>query len=67
GYADGYDLLNVNLSSDRLVQGLDVSVGVYNLLNTHYEMLGGSGAADVPQNILRMNGREYRLKLQITY
>ncbi|MDD5112554.1 MAG: TonB-dependent receptor [Methylobacter sp.] len=60
--ADAYDLINVNLTSDRLMQGLDVSLGVYNLLDSHYQMLGGG-----VNNILLMNGREFRVKLQVTF
>jgi len=67
GLADAYDLVNLNLSSDRILRGLIVSFGVYNLFNTHNQMLGGTGPADITQNILPMNGREFRLKLQVTY
>jgi iron complex outermembrane receptor protein len=62
--ADAYDLINMNLTSDRILQGLDVSLGVYNLLGNHYQMLGGSGGVN---NILLMNGREFRFKLQVTF
>lgn len=67
GMADGYDLVNLNLSSDKILKGSDVSLGVYNLFDSHYQMLGGYGAGDIVQDILRMNGREFRLKLQMTF
>jgi iron complex outermembrane receptor protein len=67
GLADAYDLVNLNLGSDRILRGLYVSFGVYDLFNTHAQMLGGSGPNDITQNILPMNGREFRLKLQVTY
>ncbi|MCQ8106010.1 TonB-dependent receptor [Methylomonas sp. SURF-2] len=67
GVADAYYQLNLNLSSDRIAPGLDVSVGAYNLFDSHYQMLGGTGPNDIAQNILRMNGREFRLNLQFTY
>lgn len=67
GLADAYNLLNLNLSSNQIMDGLDMSIGVYNLLNTHYQLLGGSGPAEITQNILPMNGREFRLRLQVTY
>jgi iron complex outermembrane receptor protein len=67
GLADAYDLVNLNLSSDRILRGLVASFGVYDLFNTHAQMLGGSGSNDITQNILPMNGREFRLKLQVTY
>lgn len=67
GFAHGYDLINLQLSSDRISKGLFASVGVYNLLDNHYQLLGGSGSSDLVQNILPMNGREFRLKLQYTF
>jgi iron complex outermembrane receptor protein len=63
GKADAYNLVNLNLSSDRLLHGLDVLLGVYNLFDSHYEMLVNSDRYD----LLHMNGREFRLKLQLTY
>ncbi|MGR8931125.1 MAG: TonB-dependent receptor plug domain-containing protein [Gammaproteobacteria bacterium] len=67
GIADAYYQLNVNLSSNRLIPGVDISIGAYNLFDSHYQMLGGTGPADITQNILRMNGRQFRLKMQITF
>ncbi|TAN66544.1 MAG: TonB-dependent receptor [Methylobacter sp.] len=67
GTADAYDLVNLNLSSDRIMRGLVVSFGVYDLFDTRAQMLGGTGPADITQNILPMNGREFRLKLQVTF
>ena len=64
GMADGYEQLNLNLSSDRLLRGAEISFAVYNLLDTHYQMLGGG---DLHPDILRMNGREFRLKIVFTY
>ncbi|GAB4270232.1 MAG: hypothetical protein Kow0065_20130 [Methylomicrobium sp.] len=65
--ADAYYQFNVNLSSDRLLPGLDISVGAYNLFDTRYPMFGGTGPADITQDIIPMNGREFRLKLQWTF
>ena len=65
--ADAFDQLNMQLTSDKLLKGLDVSLGVYNLLDTHYRMLGGSGLNDVRPDQLPMNGRELRLKLLLTF
>lgn len=67
GIADGYYQLNLNISTDQIAPGLDVSFGAYNLFDSHYQMLGGTGPIDITQNILRMNGREFRLKIQFTY
>ena len=65
--ADAYNQLNLNLSSDQIAPGLDVSIGVYDLFNTYYQMIGGTGPADITQKIIPMNGREFRLKLQLTF
>ena len=65
--ADAYNQLNLNLSSDRIAPGLDVSFGIFNLLDTHYQMLGGTGPADITQKVIPMNGREFRLKFQVTF
>ena len=65
--ADAYNQLNLNLSSDQIAPGLDVLIGVYDLFNTHYQMIGGTGPADITQKIIPMNGREFRLKLQFTF
>lgn len=67
GMADAYNQLNLNLSSNRIAPGLDVLFGVYNLFDSHYQMIGGTGPADIAQNVLRMNGREFRIKLQLTF
>ncbi|MDD2724268.1 MAG: hypothetical protein PHH59_09645 [Methylovulum sp.] len=56
-------MINLNLASDRLRKGLDVSLGVYDLLDSRYETLGGYGI----HNTLKMNGREFRLKLVFTF
>ncbi|ANE55979.1 TonB-dependent siderophore receptor [Methylomonas sp. DH-1] len=62
-FADGYNLVNINLSSDKLIRGLDTSLGIYNLFDIHPQMPGVSDQVD----IIRMNGRELRLKLQLTF
>lgn len=67
GIADAYYQLNVNLSSNRILPGADLSFGAYNLFDSHYPMPGGTGPADLVQNLIRMNGREFRLKLQYNF
>lgn len=67
GSANAYYQLNLNLTSDQIAPGLDVSVGAYNLFDSRYPMPGGTGPNDITQNILRMNGREFRIKLQLTF
>lgn len=62
GIAKAYNLVNLNLSSDRIAPGMDLAFGVYNVFDSHYQMLG-LGVHDT----LPMNGREFRLKLQLTF
>ncbi|WP_445370572.1 TonB-dependent receptor plug domain-containing protein [Methylomonas sp. HW2-6] len=62
-FADAYNLVNVNLSSDKIFPGLDTSFGIYNLFDIHPQMPGVSDQID----IIRMNGRELRLKFQLTF
>jgi outer membrane receptor for ferrienterochelin and colicins len=58
-----YYLVNVNLSSDTVIPGLDLSFGVYNLFDNRYQMVGGDDSDnDLRQDILKMNGREFRFK-----
>lgn len=61
GVADAYDLVNINLRADRIIENVDLLFGVYNLFDSRYEMLGNG-----VHEILPMNGREFRLKLQLT-
>ena len=66
GFANSYNLVNLNISSKKLLPGLDASFGIYNLFNTHYENLGGDGS-DLVQNVLKMDGRSLRLNLEYTF
>lgn len=61
--AQGYELINVNLSSSKIFPGVDTSFGLYNLLDNHYQVPSN----DTNLNMLRMNGREIRFKLQLTF
>jgi outer membrane receptor for ferrienterochelin and colicins len=67
--ASRYDLVNANLSSKEILPGADASFGVYNIFNAHPEMVGGAGAGavDITQNVIPMNGRSVRLKLQYRF
>ncbi len=55
-FAEAYDLINLNLTSDKFVKGLDLSLGVYNLLDNQYQVISG------PMNVVATNGREFRVK-----
>ncbi len=71
GTAAYYDLLNATLTSRNIWHGAEASFSVYNLLNSHPQMVGGAGAApsadQIQQNVIPMNGRNVLLKLQYTF
>lgn len=61
---NGYWLSNLNLSAARWVKGMEVSLGIYNLFNRHYE----HPAADINwQNALVQDGRSARLKVSYRF
>lgn len=57
-------IANLTLSSRELVKGLDASVSIYNLFNTGY---GNPGAGDHVQEIVRQDGRSFRVKLTFRF
>ena len=56
----GYGLSNLNLIADRWAKGLDVSLGIYNLFDKHYQHPRADGNWT---NALEQDGRSVRLKL----
>ena len=61
---DGYWLSNLNLVADKLARGLEVSLGIYNLFDAHYENPG----SDINwQNALQQDGRSIRVKLDFQF
>jgi iron complex outermembrane receptor protein len=59
-----YWLSNLQLSADTWAKGLEVSLGIYNLFDTHYEHPG----SDINwQNMLEQDGRSARLKLTYSF
>jgi outer membrane receptor protein involved in Fe transport len=61
---DGYWLSNLNLVADQWAKGLEVSLGLYNLFDAHYEHPG----ADINwQNALLQDGRSARLKVSYRF
>ncbi len=59
-----YWLSNLQLSADKWMNGLEVSLGLYNLFDTHYEHPG----SDINwQNALEQDGRSARLKLTYSF
>jgi iron complex outermembrane receptor protein len=70
GTAGYYDLVNANLTSaEKIFHGADASFGVYNIFNSHPQMVGGSGAAGdgTLQNVIPQNGRTVLATLQYTF
>jgi outer membrane receptor protein involved in Fe transport len=53
-------LANLTLLSQKLLGGLEVSFGVYNLLDERY---GYPGSADNIQDVIEQNGRSVQGKL----
>lgn len=60
GRAPGYGLVNFNLFTEDLFKGLEVSAGVYNLLDREYE---DPASVFHRQDTLEQDGRTYRVKL----
>jgi iron complex outermembrane receptor protein len=56
----GYTVSNLNVFSDRLAPGLELSVGLFNLLDKRYEH---PGADTNWQNAIEQDGRSVRMKL----
>ncbi|HSY09413.1 MAG TPA: TonB-dependent receptor, partial [Candidatus Dormibacteraeota bacterium] len=58
--APGYTVVNFTLFSQNLVKNLDISVGVYNLLDkTYYDPASNFHL----QNVIQQDGRTFRVKL----
>lgn len=57
---DNYWLSNLNLTADKLLNGLEVSLGIYNLFDTRYEQ---PGSRNNWQTALEQDGRQFRLKV----
>lgn len=61
---DGYWLSNLNLIADKWVKGLEVSLGIRNLLDQDYQHPGSRGNW---QNALEQDGRSVRAKLEYRF
>jgi len=60
--ANDFFLTNLTLFGNKIVKGLDISAGVYNLFDHQYD---DPGAEEHLQDAIEQDGRTYRLK--ITY
>ncbi len=58
--APAYWLTNLNFLSRTLAKGLDLSLGVYNLLDEDY---GEPGSEEHVQDLIPQNGRSFRIKV----
>jgi outer membrane receptor protein involved in Fe transport len=63
-YLEGYWLSNINLLTNKLASGLEVSLGFYNLFNARYEH---PGSRNNWQNALQQDSRSVRLKAVYTF
>jgi iron complex outermembrane receptor protein len=62
--SDGYWLTNVNLFSQHLVPGLEVSGGVFNLFDHEYEL---PGAEEHLQDVIKQDGRTFQVTLRYRF
>ena len=60
GKADAFFVTNLTLFSQNLLQGMELSASVYNLFDTRYS---DPGAEEHVQDLLRQDGRSFRVKL----
>jgi outer membrane receptor for ferrienterochelin and colicin len=60
GKIDPFLIANLTLSTQKLIQGLEVSASVYNLFDTRY---GDPGAQEHRQVVIEQDGRRLGLKL----
>ena len=58
--ADDFLVANLTLLSEKLLRGLEVAVGIYNVLDERY---GYPGSADNIQDVIEQNGRSVQGKL----
>jgi iron complex outermembrane receptor protein len=62
--APAYHLFNINLALTKPFYGVQASLGLYNVLNQHYHVLGGS---EHIQDTLSMDGRTLRFRLEVGF
>jgi len=59
-HAEDFALVNLTLFSQKLAKNLEASASIYNLFDTQY---GYPGNQDHVQDVLRQDGRSFRVKL----
>jgi iron complex outermembrane receptor protein len=58
-FADAFWVANLTLFSQKLIEGLELSISLYNLFNTDYANPGGPG---LTQDLVQQDGRTLRVK-----
>ena len=61
--APSYHLFNINLALTKPFYGFQAGLGIYNVLDQHYKILG-AGAFEHTQDTLAMDGRSVRFRLE---
>ncbi len=61
---DGYNIVNANVTSSNLVEGIDTSFGVYNLFDSEKNSIGG---AFVTEDVIPLYGRTVMLTFRKTF
>lgn len=61
---DGYWLANLHLFSQRIVPGLDLSAGIFNLFDHDYRL---PGAEEHQQDAITQDGRTYQVRMQFRF
>ncbi len=59
--ADDFVVTNLTLLTQNLLEGLEISAGVYNLFNQGYGFPGGGESVHV-QDVIEQDGRTFRMK-----
>jgi len=62
--ADEFFITNMTLFSKNIVKNLKISASVYNLFNEHYS---DPGSAEHVQDLIRQDGRSFRVKATYTF
>jgi iron complex outermembrane receptor protein len=63
-HSDDFLIANLTVFSQNLIKGLEISGSVYNLFDKKY---GDPGAGEHIQDVIRQDGRTYRLKLTYAF
>jgi len=59
-YADSFCVANLTLLTENVMKGMDVSLSLFNVFDTRYAYVGGSGTI---QDLIEQDGRSLHLKL----